>query len=453
MKITKKIASVVLVAAMVVTTVATAPTVTTQAKLKIVVGKKLALSVGESDFVMVKEKGATYTSSNKKIATVSKKGEVTGKGVGTCKIVIKKGSDKATAKVTVKPGKVKLKSVTNVGSVSATSAAQKATIKATWKKVKGASGYYVYYATSKNGKYTKKTVKGGKKTSLKISGLAYGPTYFVKVKAFGGKKKLTSDEYSKVLSVKTWTLNWSDEFNGNKLDTSVWTYEIGNKDGWGNQESEYYTAGDNIKFENGSLVIIPRMKTVGGETEYTSTRIKTADKKTFKYGKMEIRAKASKGTGTWSAGWMLGDGTGDSRGWPYDGEIDIMESMNGKVPQTIHCEYYNNQSWSHGNKNYSTGLSQAQSAQAYHTYGIIWTDKYIQFTVDGVNKGKYDPSRYTAKNYEMAWKGAFDHPFFFILNCAIGGNAAGKVSKEGWTKINDNLYEDYFYIDYVRVYK
>lgn len=66
-------------------------------------------------------------------------------------------------------------------------------------------------------------------------------------------------------------------------------------------------------------------------SKVTSTRIITKNKKTFKYGKMEIRAKAAGGQGTWSAGWMLGDGTGDQRGWPYDGEIDIMEAMSGGV--------------------------------------------------------------------------------------------------------------------------
>ena len=170
---------------------------------------------------------------------------------------------------------------------------------------------------------------------------------------------------------------------------------------------------------------------------------------------MEIRAKAAGGQGTWSAGWMLGDGTGDQRGWPYDGEIDIMEAMSGGVPQTIHCERFNNQSWSHGNKYYATGLTQAKSAEAYHTYGIIWTDKYIQFTVDGVNKGLYDPSMYDSSIYDQCW--AFDHPFFFILNCAVGGNAAGEVSTKGWTNkgtVNGvTTWEDYYYVDYVRVYQ
>ncbi len=456
MKRLKKVMSIVLTAAMVFALFAVTPATTAQAKVKIQYGKKISLNVGESDLILVKGKKATYKTSNKKVATVNKKGKVVAKGVGTCKITIKQNGSKATSKVTVKPAKVKLNSVVIVGSNSGESSAQTASIKATWKKVKGASGYYVYYSTNSKTGFKKKTVKGGKKTSATLSKLAYGNTYYVKVKAYGGKKKTTSEEYSKVLSVKTYLLTWSDEFNGTSLDMNNWSYETG-ATGWGNQEAQNYTAGDNIKFENGNLVIIPRMTKTGSKTEYTSSRIYTKNKKTFKYGKMEIRAKATGGEGTWSAGWMLGDGTGDSRGWPYDGEIDIFESMHGGVPQTIHCEYFNNQSWSHGNKKYSTGLTQAQCAAQYHTYGIIWTDSYIQFTVDGVNKGLYDSTIYSSGIYDKVWRGEFDHPFFFILNCAIGGNAAGNVSTKGWTLVTDNanqkVYEDYMYVDYVRVYQ
>ena len=57
--------------------------------------------------------------------------------------------------------------------------------------------------------------------------------------------------------------------------------------------------------------------------------------------------------------------------------------------------------------------------------------------------------------HDQCW--AFDHPFFFILNCAVGGNAAGEVSTDGWTNkgtVNGvTTWEDYYYVDYVRVYQ
>ena len=257
-------------------------------------------------------------------------------------------------------------------------------------------------------------------------------------------------------SPDAWELIWSDEFNETSLNMDNWSYET-SPIGWGSMETQTYTAGDNVKFDGNNLIIIPRITIENGRKRYTSARIITKNKKTFKYGKIEIRAKAAKGQGICSFGWMLGDGTGDVRGWPYDGEIDIMQVMSSGVHQTFHCEYWNNQSWSHGCKSYSTGLTPKECAEDFHTYGILWTDKYIQFTIDGKNKGLYDPSNYRGSDYEKMWKGEFDHPFFFILNCDIGGNAAGPVSEKDWKLVTDTatkkVYEDYFYIDYVRVYR
>ncbi|MCI8956898.1 MAG: glycoside hydrolase family 16 protein [Eubacterium sp.] len=257
-------------------------------------------------------------------------------------------------------------------------------------------------------------------------------------------------------SSDAWELVWSDEFNDMSLNMDYWSYETSSMV-WGSMETQYYTAGDNVKFDGNNLIIIPRRTIKNEKSSWTSARITTKKKKTFQYGKIEIRAKAAKGQGICSSGWMLGDGSGDTRGWPYDGEIDIMEVMYTGVPQGLHCEYWNNQSWSHGCKNYYTGLTPKECAEDFHTYGIIWTDKYIQFTTDGKIKGFYAPSNYSGSDYEQMWKGEFDHPFFFILNCAIGGNAAGPVSEKDWTLVTDTatkkVYEDYFYIDYVRVYR
>ena len=151
---------------------------------------------------------------------------------------------------------------------------------------------------------------------------------------------------------------------------------------------------------------------------------------------------------------MLG-ANNDTKTWPLCGEIDIVEAMNGGVPQTIHCPYFNNQSTSHGNKNYDTGLTQATAAADFHTYAAEWNETSITFMVDGRVVGVYDPSKFSASIFNEAW--VFDHSFFFILNCAIGGNAAGQVTTDGWTLkgTNGNIqtYEDYYYVDYVRVYQ
>lgn len=456
MKGIKKFASVLLALLMVVSVVGVMPT-NTDAAIKVLTGKKATISVGESYGIATLTKGVKYTSSNSKVASVNSKGTVKAKKAGKATIKLSSSSGTASVAITVTP-----KKVTSVKAAITSSTDTKSNVKVSWKKAKGASGYIVYRSTKKSSGYKAvKTIKKGSTTNVTFKNLAGGATYYFKVKAYtkSGKKKILSSEFSNVASVKLYKLVWSDEFNTNALDTSVWQFETGTGDnGWGNQELQNYTAGDNVKVENGNLVIIPRLKwntTTNSAVSATSTRIMSKGTKEFQYGKIEIRAKATKGKGSWSAGWMLGNGTGDSRGWPYDGEIDILESMDGGVPQTIHCEYWNNQSWSHGNKNYSTGLTQAIAAQDYHTYGVIWTDSTIEFTVDGRTTGIVDMSKYSASIRDQIW--AFDHPFFFIFNCAVGGNAAGVVSTDGWTQVgtegNIATYEDYFYVDYVRVYQ
>lgn len=433
-------------------------------KIKVLTGKSETLVVGEDTQPFIKttpkelSKKLKYASSNKKIAKVSSKGVIKAIKPGKATITVKaSGAKSVKIAVTVNPKKVKTVSLSKASDTS---------LKVSWAKQSGVDGYEVYIATSAKGKYTKKaTVKGASKTSTTLTNMANG-TYYAKVRAYKkvGSKNLVG-AYSPVSSgvtIKVWKLVWSDEFNGTSLNMNNWTYETGHgQDGWGNQEWQDYTAGGNIKFDGKNLIIIPRVQYDTSKREFiktsaSSTRIQSKGKKEFKYGKMEIRAKAAKAQGAWSAGWMLGNDI-DKIGWPRCGEIDIMESMNGATPQTIHCWYFNNQSWSHGNKNFDSGISQWQAANEFHTYGVIWDDHSIQFTVDGVKKGLYDPSRYSKTFYKDLWGDSFMSPFFFILNCAIGGNAAGTPGLNGWTKVktegNIETYEDYFYIDYVRAYQ
>lgn len=445
MKGFKKVISALLVVVMVVTLITVTPNTKVSAATKIKPGKKLTLVVGKSAKFKSFKKGSKFKSSNKKVATVDKKGKIKAKGTGKCTITVTTGKKKKKSKITVIPANTTITSITQAEASTG--------LTVSWKKANKASGYYLYQSTNPTTGFVKVATVTG--TSVQLKSLKEGTRYYYKVKAYG-KSKTVSKSYSPVKSAvtKTMKLVWSDEFNGTKLDTATWYYEVGHGDnGWGNQEFQYYTDdGSNVKMENGNLVIIPRAEVKGGSTTYTSARIKTVDKE-FKYGKMEIRAKATKAKGTWSAGWMLGSNISEI-GWPKCGEIDIFESMNGSVPQTIHCPMWNN---SKENKNYDTGLTQADVAKEYHTYGVIWTESTITFTVDGRVTGTLDADKYKiSKYYNDIW--VFNSPFFFILNCAIGGNAAGKVDlNNGWNLVKDEngtkVYEDYMYVDYVRVYQ
>lgn len=454
----KKVTSVVVAIAMIATLCVISPS-NTKAAVKIMYGKKLTLAVGKSDTIAVKQKGATFTSSNKKIATVNKKGKVKAKKTGTCKITVKVGSSKKKATITVVPANVTISSVALASTNSA---------KVTWKKAKGASGYYVYSSTSQGSGYKKiATVKGAAKTSYTATNLAANQTYYYKVKAYGkaGKKTVTSKKYSGVKSVttaKNWTMVWNDEFNGTTLDSSKWNNNgATGAGGYGNQELQNYQM-NYCEVKDGSLVIKPQFqwdtstkKPVSGS--YYSTKLWTKGQYSLKYGKVEFRAKMPKGKGTWAAGWMLGE----NYTWPTCGEIDVFETtfdvLKQTIPQSLHCPKFNGMATSSGNKHWDTTVTDATSA--YHTYGVIWTDKDITFTIDGKVTGTYSPSMYSLEGDGTSdiniWP--YNQNFYLILNCAIGGVLGGTVDPKYWTKIatNGNIetYQDYFYIDWVRVYQ
>ena len=137
-----------------------------------------------------------------------------------------------------------------------------------------------------------------------------------------------------------YTLKWSDDFNGTELNREDWNVET-HKKGWVNDELQAYVdSTDNIKVQDGNLVIQP-IKTVDqdGNASYTSGRINTQGKHDFKYGYFECRAKVPTGKGYLPAFWMMPTDENLYGQWPKCGEIDIMEVMGqetNKAYGTIH---------------------------------------------------------------------------------------------------------------------
>ena len=179
-----------------------------------------------------------------------------------------------------------------------------------------------------------------------------------KVSAADQPKNLKSD----------YSLVWSDEFEGNSLDSSNWNYDIGGGL-WGNNESEYYTdSTKNVSVQDGMLKITAMQENKGGY-QYTSGRITTEGKQDFTYGYMEARMKLPNGQGLWPAFWMLGSGSG----WPECGEIDIMEHINSEPTYYGTCHYLQD-----GATNVTSLGSQVWNISGYdasqwHTYAIDWT--------------------------------------------------------------------------------
>jgi len=237
-------------------------------------------------------------------------------------------------------------------------------------------------------------------------------------------------------TLQGWNLIWQDEFEGNKIDPASWTYDLG-AGGWGNGEAEYYTSRpENARLENGMLVIEARQEKYQ-DSYYTSARLKTKGLQEFQYGRIEARLKVPAGAGLWPAFWMLGNDFNGSN-WPDCGEIDIMEYI-GKEPDLI-------MGTAHG-PGYSGTLGitkwNRQSykiADDFHTYAIEWGPDQIDWFYDGV---KYHT---VTRNDVGDRKWVFDHPFFILLNLAVGGQLPGPVGL-------DTVFPAQLLIDYVRVFQ
>jgi beta-glucanase (GH16 family) len=237
----------------------------------------------------------------------------------------------------------------------------------------------------------------------------------------------------------SWKLAWADEFEGpanSAPDPARWTRDLGHS-GWGNAELEDYTGStQNASLDGEGHLVIQAIRTAEGA--YTSARLKTQGLAAFTYGKIEARIQIPYGQGIWPAFWMLGDDI-RTKGWPRCGEIDIMENI-GKEPAMVHGTV-------HG-PGYSGGqgigapyrLASGRFADAFHVYTVIWEPRSIEFLVDGQSYKKIAPADLPKG---AAW--VFDHPYFLLLNLAVGGGWPGKP--DATTEFPQRMT-----VDYVRVY-
>jgi len=252
-----------------------------------------------------------------------------------------------------------------------------------------------------------------------------------------------------------WTQAWSDEFNGptgSFPDPTNWKYDVGGG-GWGNAELEVYCAAGsnaapcsnampNVFMDGNGNLVIRAIKTPSGT--WTSTRMKTEGLQQFQYGRIEARIKLTVGDGLWPAFWMLGTNI-NSVGWPNCGESDIMEWVPQYTATTT-------SSTDHG-PGYSGGSGIGAryifpnngqvDDPGYHTYGVVWSPYKMQFYRDDWKK----PFLTVTPTFIPAgsqW--VFNHPFFILLNQAIGGNFPKPGPDNSTPSPADML------VDYVRVF-
>jgi len=241
-------------------------------------------------------------------------------------------------------------------------------------------------------------------------------------------------------------LTWSDEFDGaagTAPNSGRWRYDIGGS-GWGNNERQYYTSSTSNAALNGAgqLVITARRENPAGyncwygSCQYTSARLLTSATFTQTYGRFESRMRIPRGQGIWPAFWMLGNDIG-SVGWPTSGEIDIMENI-GREPNTVHGTIHG-PGYS-GGEGIGAGYSIGGAfADAFHTFAVEWGPDFIAWFVDGVQYQRRTPADLGGDRW------VFNHPFFMIMNVAVGGFWPG--DPDGSTVFPQQLV-----VDYVRVY-
>jgi beta-glucanase (GH16 family) len=244
-----------------------------------------------------------------------------------------------------------------------------------------------------------------------------------------------------------WNLSWSDEFdgtNGSRPDPTKWKFEVGGN-GWGNHELEYYTdRPENARIEHGNLVIEARREDYTGKDgvarQYTSARLATHGTFSQAYGRFVARIKLPHGQGMWPAFWMLGDDVEKVR-WPDCGEIDIMENI-GREPASVHGSL-------HG-PGYSGKLDFTSTyklpggpvfSDDFHEFAIEWEPNVIRFYADDYLYATFVPAQLPPNE-----KWVFDHPFFIILNLAVGGDWPGPPDAS-------TQFPQQMLVDYVRVYK
>ncbi len=234
------------------------------------------------------------------------------------------------------------------------------------------------------------------------------------------------------VQAQNWNLVWSDEFDALPINVKNWTFEVGNNNGWGNSELENYTnRSQNATIQNGNLLIIARKESYGGY-DYTSARMKTQGKRSWKYGKVEANIKIPVGQGKWPAFWMLGANI-NTVSWPACGEIDIMEHIDSDntLYGTIHWD-------NNGHSQY--GGNTTFDVKQYHVFSIEWDSLAIKWKVDGTQYAEAN----IANNINSTEE--FHLPFFILFNFAVGGSWPGNPD-------GTSVFPDTMSVDYVRVYQ
>lgn len=241
-----------------------------------------------------------------------------------------------------------------------------------------------------------------------------------------------------------WKLVWADEFDGESLNEQNWNRQVVEAGRFNEEWQRYTNSEENAFLEDGKLVIRAiHESTKHGENQYTSARLNTANKQSWKYGKIVARIKLPEGEGIWPAFWMLGaniDENGGDTPWPQTGEIDILELYgskdDGAVEANIHYADENDEHAMMGAETFT--LSEGKFSDDFHIFELEWDHRAITWRVDG--------EAYATVDITDEVYAEFHEEFFLLLNIAVGGTWAGRPDET-------TSFPQQMYVDWVRVYQ
>lgn len=234
-----------------------------------------------------------------------------------------------------------------------------------------------------------------------------------------------------------WKLVWSDEFNGAALDTGKWALELNEGDPG---VAAYTNRPQNLAVSNGCLVLQAQKETYGGK-QYTSTQISSRNRGSWKYCRIDVRARLPYGQGIWPAIWMMPMQPVAYGGWPRSGEIDIMENLGNNTRLTYTTLHYGASNQSSQGK--YTVAATASLSDSFHVYTMIWDSGSFSFTLDSIHN-YYSVNKWSPDN--VAYPKPFDQPFFLIFDLSIGGSWAGPPD-------STTVFPGKMLVDWVRVYQ
>ena len=261
------------------------------------------------------------------------------------------------------------------------------------------------------------------------------------------------------LDMSKFELVWSDEFDGDELDRSKWSYEW-----WVTERKGGYWHEDMVSVENGDLVIRAEYKDEPlsfnyGDIDwvkpyksgYYTGLITTRDKYEQCRGYFECRCILPAGTGLWSSFWMMNEGVYNQDGYGNDGtEVDVYESMYYKdhwcgqdaVIGGIHFDGYDELSQGDSTGKY---FVKGNPYKEYNTYGLEWSEDEYIFYINGVETGR------TSKG------GVSDNPQYLLLSVEIAGHdGIADADRHGTGKITHTPKSNWpveYRVDYVRCYQ